>query len=676
MTPTTFLRRLLAAATAVLLATQAEAGNDKVLFFGIDGFKADAIPAAGMVNLERLIASGVYTDGGWAPDTSVSGPGWSTLFMGVERDKHGVRDNSFAGQNYARYPHFLSLIEQRKPQLVTAYAYNWAPLYQQMRPQADLRFDGPEADDGKLIAQAEDWLRNRADLDVLSTYYYGVDEAGHSHGFHSDTPQYLQAMGRADAALGRLLQAIRARPGYAQENWLVVVTTDHGGTGTGHGADRPEHRKVAMVMSGAGIPALGRNALAEPLRQVDVLPTLFEHLGVPTQGLDLDGRSRLHPQPRRFAYGRNLLANPGAEYGAAHSDLGYDPDIAGWTKGGAQTVMRYGARNDLPSGQGQLFVGLGKGSLTQRIALPADAAGRPFRLDAQLGASAGSAHDARVLLRFIGGDKRSAVNWNDDTAYFFAGDRYYRYDFARDRVAEGYPKPIAGNWVGFEGLPGGPRDLDAGFNAGNGKAYFFKGDQYLRFDVAADRVDSGYPKPIAGNWPGLERFAGGARDLDATLAVSGDKIYFFKGSQYLRYNLAQGDRADARYPLDLSAATWSGVQQWPLGVEAAFKRNAGVAYFFDRGEYIRYDLSADKAAGGYPQPVDAATWPGLEAFRAEGRFFASAPLGAAERTGQPLARALYGSVPEGATAVEVELRFEKGSGAGFPFADELNLRID
>ena len=71
-------------------------------------------------------------------------------------------------------------------------------------------------------------------------------------------------------------------------------------------------------MSGAGIPALGRNRLATPLRQVDVVPTLFEHLGVSTQGLALDGRSRLHPVPRTFAFGQNLLANPGAEYGAAH----------------------------------------------------------------------------------------------------------------------------------------------------------------------------------------------------------------------------------------------------------------------------------------------------------------------------------------------------------------------
>ncbi|WP_420705737.1 hemopexin repeat-containing protein [Streptomyces sp. NRRL F-5630] len=30
--------------------------------------------------------------------------------------------------------------------------------------------------------------------------------------------------------------------------------------------------------------------------------------------------------------------------------------------------------------------------------------------------------------------------------------------------------------------------------------YFFKDDQYVRYDLDADRADSGYPKAIKGNW--------------------------------------------------------------------------------------------------------------------------------------------------------------------------------
>jgi hypothetical protein len=47
--------------------------------------------------------------------------------------------------------------------------------------------------------------------------------------------------------------------------------------------------------------------------------------------------------------------------------------------------------------------------------------------------------------------------------------------------------------------------VDAAVAWNNGKAYFFKGSKYIRVNLAShphNTMDSGYPKPIAGNWPG------------------------------------------------------------------------------------------------------------------------------------------------------------------------------
>lgn len=73
-----------------------------------------------------------------------------------------------------------------------------------------------------------------------------------------------------------------------------------------------------------------------------------------------------------------------------------------------------------------------------------------------------------------------------------------RYDPATQRVDPGYPKPIAGNWPGLWG-----GRIDAGVVWPNGKAYFFRDREYMRYDIAADKVDAGYPLPIGSNWPGL-----------------------------------------------------------------------------------------------------------------------------------------------------------------------------
>jgi hypothetical protein len=140
--------------------------------------------------------------------------------------------------------------------------------------------------------------------------------------------------------------------------------------------------------------------------------------------------------------------------------------------------------------------------------------------------------------------------WPNGNVYFFKGSQYDRYNVAEDKVDAGYPKPIAGNWPGF------PAGFAAGISAyvlwTNGKAYFFKGSEYIRYDVDVDKVDAGYPKPIAENWPGLF-----TSNIDAAIVWPNGKAYFFRESQYDRYDLA-ADKVDSGYPKPI-AGNWPGL---------------------------------------------------------------------------------------------------------------------
>lgn len=74
-----------------------------------------------------------------------------------------------------------------------------------------------------------------------------------------------------------------------------------------------------------------------------------------------------------------------------------------------------------------------------------------------------------------------------------------RFTKVSDGVDAGYPNPIAGNW------PGLPAGFEAGIDAAlmrkdNHKIYFFKGTRYVRFSNVSDGVDAGYPAGINGNW--------------------------------------------------------------------------------------------------------------------------------------------------------------------------------
>ena len=60
---------------------------------------------------------------------------------------------------------------------------------------------------------------------------------------------------------------------------------------------------------------------------------------------------------------------------------------------------------------------------------------------------------------------------------------------------------LAISWVGWPSSFA--NDLDAAVVWNNGKAYFFKGTNYISYDIASDRVDPGYPKETDMYWPGL-----------------------------------------------------------------------------------------------------------------------------------------------------------------------------
>lgn len=290
------LSRLLAAAIVCSAAAglAAEPPARKVLLIGIDGCRPDAIQAAATPNLDRLISEGAISTNTsilgpreTGSDT-VSGPGWSSIFTGVWADKHGVRDNEFTGKNYRRYPHFFSLLRQARPDAVTASFCDWKPIHEHILSDAavaegvteDLK--GPEqwaAADARLAEAAAKYLRGQ-NPDAVCVYFGHVDETGHAKGFHPTVPEYVAAIERADGFVGELTSAIEARPTAEAEEWLVIVTTDHGGRGTGHGDghDVEEIRRVFLIVSGPGVEDPG------PERQtylVDAVPTALAWLRVP-----------------------------------------------------------------------------------------------------------------------------------------------------------------------------------------------------------------------------------------------------------------------------------------------------------------------------------------------------------------------------------------------------------
>jgi predicted AlkP superfamily pyrophosphatase or phosphodiesterase len=109
----------------------------------------------------------------------------------------------------------------------------------------------------------------------LSFVYLGaVDAAGHLAGAGD---VYRAAALATDRRVGRQLAAVRGRPLYPREGWMVVVVTDHGHLDRGgHGGREPEVATAWVAAAGPGIVPGGPSLVT---RQDQVAPLVLAALG-------------------------------------------------------------------------------------------------------------------------------------------------------------------------------------------------------------------------------------------------------------------------------------------------------------------------------------------------------------------------------------------------------------
>lgn len=179
--------------------------------------------------------------------------------------------------------------------------------------------------------------------------------------------------------------------------------------------------------------------------------------------------------------------------------------------------------------------------------------------------------------------------WTNGKALFFKGDICLRYDINTHSIDPGYPQKIAeGEWsILPESFLQG---IDAGLVWNNGKAFFFRENEYIMIDLYKRQIEPGYPQKLdSGQWIGWpSHFYQG---IDTAVLWDHGKAYFFKGSEYICYDIYR-EMVDAGYPKTIASLPWKGLPHYfTKNLDAAVNWNHEKAYFFKGDEYICYDIN-------------------------------------------------------------------------------------
>ncbi len=286
----------------------ASAQKKKAIFIIIDGVSKDVIEKVATPNLDAIAQEGGFLSayqGGerneYNQTPTISAPGYNNVLTGVWFNKHNVPDNAIEAPNY-HYPTIFRLFEDQFPGKQTAIFSSWLDnrtklvgegLAQTGNIRLDYHFDGLELDtvnyphdkSRKFMSDIDQAVTDATVRSIGETapdlswvYLEFTDDMGHMYG---DSEQFTDAVQLADRRIGQIWAAIKQRKEKYKEDWLVVITTDHGRdatTGKEHGGQSDRERAAWIVTNAKLLNDYAKQT--EQIGVVDILPTIARFLDV------------------------------------------------------------------------------------------------------------------------------------------------------------------------------------------------------------------------------------------------------------------------------------------------------------------------------------------------------------------------------------------------------------
>lgn len=165
---------------------------------------------------------------------------WATMLTGVIPEKHHVTDYSYAAnveydpnnanEKVIQYPNILHHIAENSYENPTLCVTPWEKLNNNMLKAAQKRVTTAGDEETRNVVLKH---LTESDFEFILVSFSGMLEAGKNGGFTENNANYLSALQHIDGYLGEFMKVIDERDNSFFEDWLIIVTSNHGGTPDG-----------------------------------------------------------------------------------------------------------------------------------------------------------------------------------------------------------------------------------------------------------------------------------------------------------------------------------------------------------------------------------------------------------------------------------------------------------
>jgi predicted AlkP superfamily pyrophosphatase or phosphodiesterase len=269
-----------------------------VLLICLDGFSVKLLTPNTTPHLYNLLSKSSYTLNSYVNDITLSGASWASCSKGVWRNKHHFVDNS-TPNDYLTSPYlsFITRIKRQQPNTHVSAFVNWLDLINfNIFPRDDCDTIFHNVNDDIVVDAFISYVTNVSsnDNECHIVHLDETDHVGHNLGFTSSdkvslTEEYKHAGMRIDERVRRLMESLHFRKNYDEEDWMVCITTDHGGIEKDHGDDIWSLRNNWIILHGSSVK---KGEMIPSPSMVDIAPTVLMHLGIQQdREWSLDGRT-------------------------------------------------------------------------------------------------------------------------------------------------------------------------------------------------------------------------------------------------------------------------------------------------------------------------------------------------------------------------------------------------